>query len=176
MNLSWWTFRWKWGPVRETFSGEGQPSICAMGVAHLSCWVVRSKSETRSLLVSSNCSWGPWPCIPLWLHLCPLHLFIVKLLKGKVPWLTPPYVLFSLSHCTVVCFLFSSLKLHWPISVIANYWMLSPYLHSLCRIWLSLLPDSSNHILLWFPRQRAFLVLQLLSNRVLKGVRARVEM
>ena len=142
-----------------------------MGVAHLSCWIVRSKSETRSLLVSSNCSWGPWPCIPLWLHLCPLHLFIVKLLEGKVPWLTLPYIVFSLSHCTMACFLFTSLKLHWPTSVIARYWGFSPYLYSLCRIWLSLLPDSSRNPMPWFPRQRAFLVLQLLSSRVLKGVR-----
>ena len=107
-----------------------------MGVAHLSCWIVRSKSETKSLLVSSNCSWGLWTCIPLWLHLCPLHLFIVKLLEGKVPWLTLPYVVFSLSHCTMACFLFTSLKLHWPTSVIAKYWGFSPYLYSLCRIWL----------------------------------------
>lgn len=40
----------------ETFSGEGQPSICAMGIASLSQWVVRNSSETGYLLVSSNYS------------------------------------------------------------------------------------------------------------------------
>lgn len=28
MNLSLWTFRWKWSPVGEIFSMEGQPSVC----------------------------------------------------------------------------------------------------------------------------------------------------
>lgn len=48
----------------EVFSGEGQPSICAMGIAGLSQWVVRNSSETGSLLVSSNYSRGPLTLYP----------------------------------------------------------------------------------------------------------------
>lgn len=40
----------------ERFPGEGQPSICTAGIAGLSHGVLRSNSEARSLLGSSNYS------------------------------------------------------------------------------------------------------------------------
>lgn len=42
------------GPTREIFSGEGQPSVCKSDIAGLTFRVLRSRSETESLLVSSN--------------------------------------------------------------------------------------------------------------------------
>lgn len=56
MVLSPRTFRWKWGPAGEAFSGEGQPGVCAVGSAGLSHGVLSASSETESLLVSSNYS------------------------------------------------------------------------------------------------------------------------
>lgn len=54
MNLSQWTFRWKWGPMGETFSREGQPSICASGIAGISHGVLSNSFKTGSLLVQSK--------------------------------------------------------------------------------------------------------------------------
>lgn len=137
MNLSSWTFRWKWGPTGEAFSGEGQPPICAVGIAGLSLWVARKSSEMGSLLVSSDCSCGPLtprpPVAPgtccsissqsdLFKEGCPQWLFLTPhSVSPAALWLLCP-----LHHWNCV----------WPTSAIAHSWLFSPCLYGPCRIWL----------------------------------------
>lgn len=118
------------GPMGETFSGEGQLSICVVGIAVLSRWALRNSSEMglylclQTILEALGPSISCGSCHILFIS-SQSNFFKEKSARPDSLGLIQSLLL----HCV------ASLKLHWPESATANYWMFSPHLYSLWRIW-----------------------------------------
>lgn len=102
MNLSWWTFRWKWSPMGKRFPREGQPSVCTAGIGglyHMGFWGVTLRQDLY--LGLQTVFEALLPCTFLWLLPYPSSsLHSPTSLKKTLPSLTLTSHSTS-PHCTV---------------------------------------------------------------------------
>lgn len=77
------------GPMGETFSGEGQPSICVVGIAGLSHWALRNSSEMGLYLCLQTILEALGPPSPVALAISSSSLHSQTSLRKSLPALTP---------------------------------------------------------------------------------------